>query len=66
MKFAVIIIIVILSFFINLLYYTCWMLTDKWLMLESDEDLLTSISDSVKSLTSNNTATPATTTVQPQ
>lgn len=34
-KFAVITVIIILSFFINLLYYTCWMLTDHWL-LESD------------------------------
>lgn len=35
MKIAVILVIVILSFFINLLYYTCWMLTDHWLL--SDE-----------------------------
>lgn len=35
-KFAVITVIVILSFFINLLYYTCWMLTDHWL-LEQDK-----------------------------
>ena len=31
-KLAVIIVLVILSFFINLLYYTCWMLTDTWLL----------------------------------
>lgn len=36
-KFAVIVVIIILSFFINLLYYTCWMLTDHWL-LESKEE----------------------------
>lgn len=34
-KVGVVIILVILSFFINLLYYTCWMLTDAWLL--SDE-----------------------------
>lgn len=36
-KFAVITVIIILSFFINLLYYTCWMLTDHWL-LEQDKE----------------------------
>ena len=35
MKLAVILIIIILSFFINLLYYTCWMLTDHWLMSDA-------------------------------
>lgn len=38
MKLAVIIIIIILSFFINLLYYTCWMLTDHWLMSDVTEN----------------------------
>lgn len=33
-KIAVIVVIIILSFFINLLYYTCWMLTDAWLLSE--------------------------------
>lgn len=36
-KIGVIVVLVILSFFINLLYYTCWMLTDAWL-LSSPED----------------------------
>ena len=31
-KFCVVIVLVILSFFINLLYYVCWMLTDTWLL----------------------------------
>ena len=31
-KLAVIIVIIILSFFINLLYYTCWSLMDTWLI----------------------------------
>ena len=35
MKIAVILVIVILSFFINLLYYTCWMLTDHWLLSDA-------------------------------
>jgi hypothetical protein len=32
MTIAVILVIVILSFFINFLYYTCWMLTDHWIL----------------------------------
>ena len=32
MKIAVILVIIILSFFINFLYYTCWMLTDHWIL----------------------------------
>lgn len=35
-KFGVIFVIVVLSFFINLLYYTCWMLTDTWLLNEPE------------------------------
>lgn len=31
-KFAIIFMLVILSFFIHLLYYTCWQLTDAWLL----------------------------------
>ena len=36
-KFGVIVVLVILSFFINLLYYTCWMLTDSWLLSDPDK-----------------------------
>lgn len=35
-KLAVVTVIVVLSFFINLLYYVAWMLMDQWL-LTSDE-----------------------------
>lgn len=37
-KFGVIIVLVILSFFINLLYYTCWMLTDALILSDPDKD----------------------------
>lgn len=33
-KVGIILVLVILSFFINLLYYTCWMLTDAWLIAD--------------------------------
>lgn len=35
-KFGVFIVLIILSFFINLLYYTCWMLTDAWLLSDAE------------------------------
>lgn len=38
-KFGVLIVLVILSFFINLLYYTCWMLTDTWLLSGNDDQV---------------------------
>jgi hypothetical protein len=31
-KIGVIFVLVILSFFINLLYYVCWTLTESWLV----------------------------------
>ena len=35
-KFGVILVLIILSFFIHMLYYTCWMLTDTWLTPTED------------------------------
>ena len=39
-KVGVVFVLVILSFFINLLYYICWMLTDTWLLHDKPEKKL--------------------------
>lgn len=52
-KLAIITVIVVLSFFINLLYYVAWMLMDQWLVepegTENSKDLfLTALPEVLK------------------
>lgn len=52
-KLAIITVIVVLSFFINLLYYVAWMLMDQWLIepegTENSKDVsLTALPDMLK------------------
>lgn len=40
-KISILLVIIILSFFINLLYYSCWMLTDAWLTSDTTKKTTT-------------------------